>query len=172
MRGKTDNINEEMKSPGGAIPNENPVGLDQSSPAGLDQSSDENTSVTLIRTGYNREAFRNTFNTDFTELGVNEQDLSFFDPNLATVEDFFTIYNNLFFIIPKYGEINSHEFLIKESSDYIDYKANQLEIEALLEEIAELRESNLQLQVDMAGILGAKKEIDKAIEQGRTAAGS
>ena len=164
MRGKTDNINEEFKSPGGAIPDGNSTGLDQ--------SSDENTSITLIRTGYNREAFSNTFNTDFTELGVNEQDLSFFDPNLATVEDFFTIYNNLFFIIPKYGEINSHEFLIKESSDYIDYKANQLEIEALLEEIAELRESNLQLQVDMAGILGAKKEIDKAIEQGRTAAGS
>ena len=164
MRDNTDNFNEEMKSPGDALPNGNP--------AGLDQSSDENTSITLIRTGYNREAFNNTFNTDFTELGVNEQDLSFFDPNLATVEDFFTIYNNLFFIIPKRGEINSHEFLIKESSDYIDYKANQLEIEALLEEIAELRESNLQLQVDMAGILGAKKEIDKAIEQGRTAAGS
>ena len=86
---------------------------------------------------------------------------------MATVEDFFNIYNNLFFIIPKYGEINSHEYLIKESSDYIDYQANQLEIEALLEEIAELRESNLQLQVDMAGILGAKQEIDKAIEQGR-----
>ena len=135
----------------------------------LDTSSGENTSVTLIRTGYSREAFNSTFNTDFTQLGVNEQDLTFFDPNLATVEDFFTIYNNLFFIIPKYGEINSHEYLIKESSDYIDYQANQLEIEALLEEIAELRESNLQLQIDMAGILGAKQEIDKAIEQGRQA---
>ena len=130
----------------------------------LDSSTNENTSVTLIRTGYSREAFNSTFNTDFTQLGVNEQDLTFFDPNLATVEDFFNIYNNLFFIIPKYGEINSHEYLIKESSDYIDYQANQLEIEALLEEIAELRESNLQLQVDMAGILGAKQEIDKAIE--------
>ena len=135
----------------------------------LDSSSNENTSVTLIRTGYSREAFNSTFNTDFTQLGVSEQDLTFFDPNLATVEDFFTIYNNLFFIIPKYGEINSHEYLIKESSDYIDYQANQLEIEALLEEIAELRESNLQLQIDMAGILGAKQEIDKAIEQGRQA---
>ena len=135
----------------------------------LDSSTNENTSVTLIRTGYSREAFNSTFNTDFTQLGVSEQDLTFFDPNLATVEDFFTIYNNLFFIIPKYGEINSHEYLIKESSDYIDYQANQLEIEALLEEIAELRESNLQLQIDMAGILGAKQEIDKAIEQGRQA---
>tara|TARA_B110000483_G_scaffold32318_1_gene39286 strand:+ start:149 stop:613 length:465 start_codon:yes stop_codon:yes gene_type:complete len=135
----------------------------------LGTSSGETTSVTLIRTGYNREEFNNTFNTDFTQLGLAEQDLSFFDPNLATVEDFFNIYNNLFFIIPKYGDINSHEYLIKESSEYIDYAANQEEIQALLQEIAELRESNLQLQVDMASILGAKQEIDKAIEQGREA---
>tara|TARA_B110000879_G_scaffold8537_1_gene10982 strand:+ start:616 stop:1080 length:465 start_codon:yes stop_codon:yes gene_type:complete len=135
----------------------------------LGTSSGETTPVTLIRTGYNREEFNNTFNTDFTQLGLAEQDLSFFDPNLATVEDFFNIYNNLFFIIPKYGDINSHEYLIKESSEYIDYAANQEEIQALLQEIAELRESNLQLQVDMASILGAKQEIDKAIEQGREA---
>jgi hypothetical protein len=135
----------------------------------LGTSSGETTPVTLIRTGYNREEFNNTFNTDFTQLGLAEQDLSFFDPNLATVEDFFNIYNNLFFIIPKYGDINSHEYLIKESSEYINYAANQEEIQALLQEIAELRESNLQLQVDMASILGAKQEIDKAIEQGREA---
>ena len=131
----------------------------------LDTSTDVNTSVTLIRTGYNRDLFKNTFDTSFKELGVAEADLSFFDPNLATVDDFFTIYNNLFFIIPKFGEINSHEYLIRESSDYIDYKANQEEIQALLDEIAELRENNLQLQVDMASILGAQQEIDKAIEQ-------
>jgi len=135
----------------------------------LNTSTDENTEVTLIRTGYNRESFRSTFDTEFKELGVAEQDLSFFDPNLASVEDFFNIYNNLFFIIPKYGEINSHEYLIKESSDYIDYKANQVEIQALLDEIAELRETNLQLQVDMASILGAKQEIDKAIDDAREA---
>ena len=138
----------------------------------INTSSDGNTSVTLIRTGYNREEFQNTFNTEFTELGVEEQDLSFFDPNLATVEDFFNIYNNLFFIIPKYGEINSHEFLIKESSDYIDYAANQDEIKALLDEIAELTATNLQLQVDMASILGAKQVIDKAIDDAREAEGS
>jgi|TARA_R110001592_G_scaffold349581_1_gene645028 hypothetical protein len=123
----------------------------------------EGTNVTLIRTAFNREAFDATINTKFTELGVAEEDLSFFDPNLATVEDFFNIYNNLFFIIPDLGETNSHEFLIKESSEKIEYQANQEEIQALLDEIAELRETNLQLQVDMAGILGAKKEIDRAL---------
>jgi uncharacterized protein YecA (UPF0149 family) len=132
-------------------------------PDQLQPANPDNTPVTLIRTGFNREAFNATINTAFTELGVAEEDLSFFDPNLATVEDFFTIYNNLFFLIPKYGEINSHEYLITESGGYIDYQANQAEIQALLEEIAELRETNLQLQLDMAELLGAKAEIDKAI---------
>ena len=123
------------------------------------------TNLTLIRTAFNREAFDATINTEFTVLGVAEWDLSFFDPNLATVEDFFNIYNNLFFIIPDLGDTNSHEFLIKESSEKIEYQANQEEIQALLDEIAELRETNLQLQVDMAGILGAKTEIDRALAQ-------
>ena len=127
-------------------------------------STQANTGLTLVRTGFNREAFDATFNRSFTELGVDEQDLSFFDPNLATVDDFFNIYSNLFFLIPKLGEINSHEYLIKESSEYIDYRANQQEIQALLDEIAELRETNLQLQLDMAEVLGAKNTIDKALE--------
>ena len=51
----------------------------------LDSSTNENTSVTLIRTGYSREAFNSTFNTDFTQLGVNEQDLTFFAPNIPAI---------------------------------------------------------------------------------------
>jgi len=127
-------------------------------------SNEANTSLTLVRTGFNKEAFDATFSTAFTQLGVPEQDLSFFDPNLATVDDFFTIYSNLFFLIPKFGEINSHEYLVKESSEYIEFQANQAEIQALLDEIAELRETNLQLQIDMAEILTTKQTIDQAIE--------
>ena len=33
----------------------------------LNKSTDENTEVTLIRTGYNRESFRSTFDTEFKE---------------------------------------------------------------------------------------------------------
>tara|TARA_R110000796_G_scaffold84972_4_gene184781 strand:+ start:161 stop:562 length:402 start_codon:yes stop_codon:yes gene_type:complete len=130
--------------------------------------ANNNTQVTLIRTAFDKEAFDATINTSFTQLGEIEEDLSFFNPDLATVEDFFIIYNNLFFIIPKLGEINSHEFLIKESSEYIDYAANQLETQALLEEIAELRETNLQLQIDMGEIFKSKKEIDRVLASARS----
>ena len=119
----------------------------------------DNTSVTLIRQAFDKEAFNQTVDTSFTQLGVTEVDLSFFDPNLATVGDFFSIYNNLFFLIPKTGP-NSHTTLIDESSDYTNYLPNQAEIQALLDEITELREQNLQLIVDMGNVFAAKEEIE------------
>ena len=119
----------------------------------------DNTSVTLIRQAFDKEAFNQTVDTSFTQLGVTEVDLNFFDPNLATVGDFFTIYNNIFFLIPKTGP-NSHTTLIDESSDYTNYLPNQAEIQALLDEITELREQNLQLIVDMGNVFAAKEEIE------------
>ena len=83
---------------------------------------------------------------------------------MATVGDFFSVYNNLFFLIPKEGP-NSHTTLIEESTEFVDYKANQLEIQALLDEIAELREQNLQLTIDIGNITNAQSEINRAIEE-------
>ena len=125
-----------------------------------------NIPITLVREAFNKEKFNETVNTAFTQLGVAEPDLSFFNPNLATVGDFFNIYTNLFFLIPKTGP-NSHTTLIEESSEYVNYQANRLEIQALLDEIAELREQNLQLTLDIGNVLGAKEEIDKAINEAR-----
>ena len=120
--------------------------------------------VVLVREQFDKIAFQQTVNTNFTQLGVQEPDLSFFDPNLANVGDFFSVYNNLFFLIPKEGP-NSHTTLIEESSEYVNYQANQLEIQALLDEIAELREQNLQLTLDIGNITNAQKEIDRAIQE-------
>jgi hypothetical protein len=117
--------------------------------------------VQLVREAFNRKEFNDTINTNFTELGVSvsqEQDLSFFDPNLATVEDFFNIYNNLFLQIPKGNivsgeEINSHIFLIERSTAYTNFIAQQEEIDALAQEITDLRAQNLELVADMANIV-------------------
>ena len=114
--------------------------------------------ITLIRQAFDKEAFNQTVDTSFTQLGVTEVDLSFFDPNLATVGNFFSIYNNLFFLIPKTGP-NSHTTLIDESSDYTNYLPNQAEIQALLDEITELREQNLQLIVDMGNMFAVNEDI-------------
>jgi len=109
--------------------------------------------VNLNRQVFNKQKFNDTVDTTFSELGVQQQDPSFFDLNLATVDDFFTLYNRLFFEIPKEGAINSHTFLIKESGDYVGAQQVNEEIQALLQEIADLREENLTLRQTNAGLI-------------------
>ena len=119
----------------------------------------------LNREVFNKTAFNNTVDTNFSELDQLPPDLSFFDPNLATVDDFFSIYQNLFFEIPKFGDINSHQYLVIESTEYTGFIENQAQIDALLEEIVDLREQNLQLQLDINELMGVKETIDQAIRQ-------
>ena len=109
--------------------------------------------VNLNRQVFNKQKFNDTVDTTFSELGVQQPDPSFFDLNLATVDDFFILYNRLFFEIPKEGAINSHTFLIKESGDYVGSQQVNEEIQALLQEITDLREENLALRQENINII-------------------
>tara|TARA_Y100000592_G_scaffold100122_1_gene178709 strand:+ start:35 stop:922 length:888 start_codon:yes stop_codon:yes gene_type:complete len=122
----------------------------------------------LNREVFDKTAFNNTVDTNFTELGVPPPDLSFFDPNLATINDFFNIYQNLFYQIPKFGDVNSHEYLVRESTAYSRVIENQDQIDALIEEITDLREQNLQLQLDINELLGISTTLEQAIQQTNT----
>jgi hypothetical protein len=110
-------------------------------------------SVNLNRQVFDRDIFYRTVDTNFSQLGPQDPDPTFFDIDLATIEDFFTLYNKFFFEIPKNGDINSHLFLIKESSNYINYRQTNEDIEALLEEIAQLRQENLDLRNETLQII-------------------
>ena len=112
--------------------------------------------VNLNRQVFDKTKFNETVDTSFTQL-VSQPDPTFFDLNLATVEDFFTLYEKFFFQIPKEGEVNSHIYLIKESSDYVGFQANSEDIQALLDEIAQLRQENLLLRQEQVDIV---KQID------------
>lgn len=101
--------------------------------------------IDFSRQVFNKQKFKNTVDTEFSQL-IEVPDETFFDVNLATVEDFFTIYENLFFNIPKLGTVNSHEFLIKESTEYTGLQELNETIQALLDEITELREENLEIR--------------------------
>lgn len=103
----------------------------------------------LSRQVFDKQKFAETVGTGFTQLS-QQPDPTFFDINLATIEDFFVLYNKLFFEIPKQGQSNSHEYLVRESSDYIGFEQVNEEIQALLEEIAQLRQENLELREQQA----------------------
>ena len=123
----------------------------------------------LKREAFNRKQFDDTIDTSFKELGVNNVDPSTFDPSLATVGDFFTIYQTLFFQIPKEGDANSHEFLIKESIEYTQFRAQQDEIDALLAEIDELRAQNVTLVADMTNTITNLEEAFVAAQANNNA---
>jgi len=107
--------------------------------------------ITLKSQRFDKDKFNETVNKTFTQL-VNVPDPSFFDRDLATLNDFWYLYDKFFYIIPKLGEIESHEYLAKTSGEYADFATISDEIQALLDEIAELRKQNLELIQDATNL--------------------
>ena len=119
--------------------------------------------INLNRQVFDKKKFEETVNTNFTQLN-EEGEPGFLDLNLATVGDFFELYGKLFFEIPKFGDVDSHEYLVKESGAYIDFDKINEEIQALLDEIAALREENLELRTEQITTLteGAQLAAEEA----------
>jgi predicted nuclease with TOPRIM domain len=68
-----------------------------------------------------------------------------------TVDQFFQLYNQLFFSIPKTG-INSHNTLIQQSSEYVGDEQTNEELEALVQEVNYLRAELLEAQQELIRI--------------------
>ncbi len=105
----------------------------------------------LHKNVFNKSEFNETVDTSFTQL-KQEVDESFFDINLATMADFWVLYDKFFYQIPKLGEFNSHEYIGKTSLEYADSEYINDQIQALLDEIAALREENLRIMNDALDI--------------------
>jgi len=78
-------------------------------------------------------------------LGVSS--ISASAENQISIEKFFGYYNDLFYDIPATGDVNSHEFLVKSSGEYINFDQIAEEIIALQQEITGLREELLAEQI-------------------------
>lgn len=62
-----------------------------------------------------------------------------------TPEELFRLYDKLYYVIDVTGEINSHEYLVKKSSELLNFDKVTEDIQPLLDEIAQLRQTNLGL---------------------------
>jgi len=97
--------------------------------------------INLTKNSFNKTQYPKVIDTEFSQLTpevtepVATQDVS--------VDEFFVLYNKLFFDITQRGN-NSHETLITTSTEYIGYNPLTTEIEALQEEITELRRQLLE----------------------------
>ena len=94
---------------------------------------------------FNKAQYPKTINTQFSQLGVTSITQAIAET--PTVEEFFQLYDELFYDIPALGSTNSHEYLVRTSGEYINFDEQSEIIQALQEEITGLREENLQLQI-------------------------
>jgi hypothetical protein len=102
--------------------------------------------VSLQKEVFIDEQFKKVVNTEFTQL-INTQTTSsaVITPTISVTE-FFQYYKELFFQIPKLGDTNSHEYLIKTSTEYIGATNNDPLVQALIEETTQLRQENFNMQ--------------------------
>jgi len=96
---------------------------------------------------FDKRTYEKTIDTDFTQIGVKtvQEQLD----EQPSVQEFFNLYNELFYQIPELGDTNSHEFLVKTSGEYINFDKDNELIEALQNEIAQLREELLTAQQEL-----------------------
>ena len=102
--------------------------------------------VNLNKESYNKNQYQRVIDTSFTQLVQPPPVTPESIPSISVAE-FFTNYQEIFFQIPKFGEINSHEYLIKTSGAYIESTSpTNSTVQALIEEVNTLRQQNLELQ--------------------------
>jgi len=103
--------------------------------------------INLNKQVYDKNQYQKVIDTSFTQLVSVTSSLVTSSTPPITVDQFFQYYQDLFYIIPKLGDVNSHEYLIKTSTDYIGVSQQTNDtIQALVEEVTSLRQENLDLQ--------------------------
>ncbi len=101
--------------------------------------------IDLKKEVFNKTQYEQVIDTNFSQLGVPSVSASAEDT--ISVEEFFSNYNAIFYDIPPNGETNSHQFLVEQSGQYINFDDLSAEIIALQEEIAGLRKELLAEQI-------------------------
>jgi hypothetical protein len=99
--------------------------------------------IPVQKTVFNKDTYTRVIDTQFSQLlnqNTEEEPVSF------TVDDFFQLYDELFYQIEKEGDINSHRYILQREADYLGVSISQDDIQALLNEITSLRQQVLEAQ--------------------------
>jgi len=120
----------------------------------------QNKKMNFIRKFYNRKEYTNFIDNSFKELAAptpqkRPGENVFIDPN-EQLNQFFQLYDKLFYIIPEVGDSKSHEYLVKTSGNLVTLNNEvndsiiklQAEIGALREDLLESQKQELLLQTE------------------------
>jgi len=94
---------------------------------------------------FNKDTFNKVINTQFTQL-IDQATTEIADQPSFSIDDFFSLYEQLFYQIPRDGDVNSHQYILQKEADYLGIIINQDDIQALLNEITSLRQQVLDTQ--------------------------
>jgi len=95
--------------------------------------------VQIQKESYRSNQYSNLVDREFKTFKKPEPTI-----DTDTVEEFFRLYDKLYFNIPLEGEINSHQYLLQKSSELVDFEKTTDDIQPLLDEIAQLRQQLLE----------------------------
>jgi len=109
--------------------------------------------IPIEKTVYNKDTFSKVVDTQFSQLLLNQAE----ETPVFTIEDFFELYEQLFYQIPKEGDADSHRFILEKEAEYLGVIINQDDIQALLDEITVLRQQVIDTQ-------NALDELSKTIK--------
>lgn len=107
--------------------------------------------VKLVKEVYGRNTYTKVIDISFTELYLPTTASIAPGPEVS-VEAFFDAYNELFFQIPATGELNSHEYLVKRSGEYLGGGVLTDNEKAYIEEINSLRQQLLEASTNYLNI--------------------
>ena len=99
---------------------------------------------------FGKVSYPNIVDTEFKQLVQPEQVIEIEEP--ITVAEFFAEYDRLFYEIPQRGSFGSHEELVNRSAGYIGVVGQSEEIQALLDEINDLRIQLLSAQQEIVNL--------------------
>ena len=106
--------------------------------------------LNLNKEVYGRATYTKVIDSSFSELYTAVTASVEVAP--VGVEEFFNIYNELFFQIPATGEVNSHEYLVARSTEYLGGGVLTDNEKAYIEEINSLRQQLLEANTNLLNI--------------------
>ena len=104
--------------------------------------------ISIQKQVFDKDTFEKVVDTQFSQL-INAQALDITAP--MTVDEFFKLYEEIFYQIPKEGDINSHRYILEKEADYLGVNLDNEDIQALLDEITNLRQTVLDTQTALKG---------------------
>ena len=101
------------------------------------------TNIPIQKVVFNKDSFTKVINNQFNQLLNNNLEQ---ESTEITLDDFFQLYNNFFYQIPREGDINSHNYILQKEAEYMGVQLNDDNFKLLLEEITNLRQELLDSQ--------------------------